>query len=147
MVGKFTLYFPYILLIAALVLTGIERFFNKIFKSNIQVSFPHFFTKGITIEMMQGLVGIAHIAIKLKQALWGTLFSGQFEQICQIIVFTVYKYHKASWQALTPSLTKANTHLNFNFHCTSAPNHPGKGSESEPQTRDSKSGLNRTGAN
>ena len=35
--GKFTLYFPYILLIAALVLTGIERFFNKIFKSNIQV--------------------------------------------------------------------------------------------------------------
>ena len=36
--GKFTLYFPYILLIAALVLTGIERFFNKIFKSNIQVS-------------------------------------------------------------------------------------------------------------
>ena len=45
MVGKFTLYFPYILLIAALVLTGIERFFNKIFKSNIQVSFPHFLTK------------------------------------------------------------------------------------------------------
>ena len=40
MVGKFTLYFPYILLIAALVLTGIERFFNKIFKSNIQVSTP-----------------------------------------------------------------------------------------------------------
>ena len=36
--GKFTLYFPYILLIAALVLTGIERFFNKIFKSNIQVN-------------------------------------------------------------------------------------------------------------
>ena len=40
--GKFTLYFPYILLIAALVLTGIERFFNKIFKSNIQVN-PQFF--------------------------------------------------------------------------------------------------------
>ena len=40
MVGKFTLYFPYILLIAALVLTGIERFFNKIFKSNIQVPVP-----------------------------------------------------------------------------------------------------------
>ena len=39
-VGKFTLYFPYILLIAALVLTGIERFFNKIFKSNIQVPIP-----------------------------------------------------------------------------------------------------------
>ena len=52
MVGKFTLYFPYILLIAALVLTGIERFFNKIFKSNIQVTFPHFLTRGITIEMM-----------------------------------------------------------------------------------------------
>ena len=40
LVGKFTLYFPYILLIAALVLTGIERFFNKIFKSNIQVPIP-----------------------------------------------------------------------------------------------------------
>ena len=35
--GKFTMYFPYILLLAALVLAGIERFFNKIFKSNIQV--------------------------------------------------------------------------------------------------------------
>ena len=45
MVGKFTLYFPYILLIAALVLTGIERFFNKIFKSNIQVSFLIFCLK------------------------------------------------------------------------------------------------------
>ena len=45
MAGKFTLYFPYILLIAALVLTGIERFFNKIFKSNIQVSIPHILTK------------------------------------------------------------------------------------------------------
>ena len=31
------MYFPYILLLAALVLAGIERFFNKIFKSNIQV--------------------------------------------------------------------------------------------------------------
>ena len=29
---------------------------------------------------------------------------------------------KASWQALTPSLTQANTHLSFNFHCISAPN-------------------------
>ena len=36
------------------------------------------------------------------------------------------KCPKASWQALTPSLTQANTHLNFNFHCISAPNHPGK---------------------
>ena len=24
---------------------------------------------------------------------------------------------KTSWQALTPSLTKANAHLNFKFHC------------------------------
>ena len=30
--------------------------------------------------------------------------------------------HKASWQALTPSLTQANAHVNFNFHCISAPN-------------------------
>ena len=37
--------------------------------------------------------------------------------------------HKASWQALTPSLTQANAHFNFNFHCRSAPNHPGKGSD------------------
>ena len=28
-----------------------------------------------------------------------------------------------------PSLTKANTHLNFTFHCISAPNHPGTGSD------------------
>ena len=35
------------------------------------------------------------------------------------------KCPKASWQAFTPSLTQANTHLNFNFHCRSAPNHPG----------------------
>ena len=38
----------------------------------------------------------------------------------------LHKCHKASWQALTPTLTKANAHLNFNFHCISAPNHPGK---------------------
>ena len=35
--GKFTLYFPYILLISALVLVGIERLFTKVFKSNVQV--------------------------------------------------------------------------------------------------------------
>ena len=35
--GKFTLYFPYILLISALILVGIERLFKKIFKTNIQV--------------------------------------------------------------------------------------------------------------
>ena len=37
--------------------------------------------------------------------------------------------HKPSWQALTPSLTKANANSNFNFHCISAPNHPGKVSD------------------
>ena len=36
----------------------------------------------------------------------GHFISGQFEQICQITVLTVNKCHKASWQALTPSLTK-----------------------------------------
>ena len=35
--GKFTLYFPYILLISALILVGIERLFKKIFKSNVQI--------------------------------------------------------------------------------------------------------------
>ena len=38
-------------------------------------------------------------------------------------------YREASWEALTPSLTQANAHFNFNFHCISAPNHPGKGSD------------------
>ena len=37
--------------------------------------------------------------------------------------------HKASWQALTPSLTQANAHFNFNFHCITAPNHSRKGSD------------------
>ena len=39
--GKFTLYFPYILLISALVLAGIERLFKKIFKTNIQIDGFH----------------------------------------------------------------------------------------------------------
>ena len=38
------------------------------------------------------------------------------------------KCQNESWQALTPSLTKLQT-LNFNFHCISAPNHPGKDSD------------------
>ena len=50
----------------------------------------------------------------------GILFSDWFKQICPITVLTVYKCHKASWQALT----KANAHLNFNFHSISALNQP-----------------------
>ena len=42
---------------------------------------------------------------------------GNLEQICQMTVLMVHKCHKASWQTLTPSLTQANAHLNFNFHC------------------------------
>ena len=37
--------------------------------------------------------------------------------IAQITVLMVHKCPKASWQVLTPSLTKANVHLDFNFHC------------------------------
>merc|ERR550532_284372 len=69
----------------------------------------------------------------LKRALWGTFFPGRFEQICQITVLTVHNC-TASWQALTSSLTQANAHFNFNFHCISAPNHPGKGSD-PPKSR------------
>ena len=39
--GKFTQYFPYILLIVALILAGIERFFARLFKSNIQIEGFH----------------------------------------------------------------------------------------------------------
>ena len=65
----------------------------------------------------------------LNWALWGTLFSDRFEQLCQITALMVYKCPKVSWQALSPSLTKANAYFNFNFHCISARNHPGKGSD------------------
>ena len=57
----------------------------------------------------------------------GHFFSGRFERLCQITVLRVYKCHKESWQALNPLLTKGNAQLNFNFHCISAPNHPGRG--------------------
>ena len=46
-------------------------------------------------------LGIAKIAIAtppLKRALRGTFFLDRFEQFCQIIVLTVPKCHKASWQ-------------------------------------------------
>ena len=42
-------------------------------------------------------LGTAQIAIEplaLKQALWGTLFSDRFEQICQITVLTVQSVTK-----------------------------------------------------
>ena len=39
--GRFTLYFPYILLLSALVLAAIERIFKKLFKSNVQVEGFH----------------------------------------------------------------------------------------------------------
>ena len=57
----------------------------------------------------------------------GHFFPGWFEQLFQITVLRVYKCHKESWQALNPLLTKENAQMNFNFHCISAPNHPGKG--------------------
>ena len=75
-------------------------------------------------------LGIAQIAIAppprtqpgtlghfIFRPIWATLSNHRFDGD---------KCPKASWQALTPSLTQANTHLNFNFHCISAPNHPGK---------------------
>ena len=39
--GKFTVYFPYILLISALLLMSIERLINKIFKSKEQIEGFH----------------------------------------------------------------------------------------------------------
>ena len=39
--GKFTVYFPYILLISALLLMSIERLIKKIFKSNEQIEGFH----------------------------------------------------------------------------------------------------------
>ena len=39
--ARFTQYFPYILLIAALLLAGIEKFFKKIFKSSLQIEGFH----------------------------------------------------------------------------------------------------------
>ena len=57
----------------------------------------------------------------------GHFFPGRFEQDCQITVLGANNCHKESWQALNPFLTKENAQLNFNFHCISAPNHPGKG--------------------
>ena len=62
-------------------------------------------------------LGIAQIAVRLPN----------FTNL------TVLKCHNASWQALTPTLTKVNAYLNFNFHCTSAPNYPGKGSDPQKQ--------------
>jgi len=50
--GKFTLYFPYILLISALILVGIERLFKKIFKSNVQIE--GFYSLLLTSKKMDG---------------------------------------------------------------------------------------------
>ena len=40
--------------------------------------------------------------------------------------FSLHECPKPSWQTFWPPYNQANTHLNFNFHCTSAPNHPCK---------------------
>eukprot|EP00090_Calanus_glacialis_P024671 TRINITY_DN38342_c0_g1_i1.p1 TRINITY_DN38342_c0_g1~~TRINITY_DN38342_c0_g1_i1.p1 ORF type:complete len:507 (+),score=138.46 TRINITY_DN38342_c0_g1_i1:23-1543(+) len=53
--GKFTLYFPYILLISALILVGIERLFKKIFKTNIQVE--GFYSLLLTSKKIDGVDG------------------------------------------------------------------------------------------
>ena len=57
--GRFTLYFPYILLLSALVLAGVERLFKKIFKTNVQVE--GFYSLLLTAKKIEVSIKIPYI--------------------------------------------------------------------------------------
>ena len=59
--GKFTLYFPYILLLSALVLAGIERLFKKVFKTNVQVE--GFYSLLLTAKKIEVSTKISNIKL------------------------------------------------------------------------------------
>ena len=60
-------------------------------------------------------------SLSVNRALWGTLFSDRNEQLCQISVLMVISAPNHPGKHFGPLHNKAITHLNFNFHCISAP--------------------------
>ena len=69
--GKFTVYFPYILLISALLLMSIERLINKIFKSKEQIEgFHSLLTQKNDNEMTVRAVVLS------KYELWREILAG-----------------------------------------------------------------------
>ena len=68
------------------------------------------------------------VALTCLLVSWVSFSQTPFQKsVCLIDILTAHYCHKASWQ-LVSSLTKANAHLNLNFDCKSALNHPSKGS-------------------